>query len=89
MASIRQIKKDINIITYDLLTKCYTLKNRENIDEEKFNDVIKKIIYLRNDLILRSNHPEADAESKNIKEHYRKVQEDVYELMSVIDELKK
>lgn len=89
MASIRKLKKDINALTYDMLTRCYVLKNyNPEIKEDEFDEVIRKIVYLRNDLIIRSNHPESDAESKNIRSHYRKVKEDLYELLGVIDELK-
>ena len=90
MASIRILKKDINIMTFDLLTKCYTYKHSEDtLEESKFDEVIKKIVYLRNDLILRTNHPENDADSDSLKAHYRKIREDLFELTRVIEELKK
>ncbi len=90
MASIRILKKDINILTYELLNNCYTYKNfEEDLEESKFDEIIKKIVYLRNDLILRTNHPESDADSASLKDHYRKVREDLYELTLVIEELKK
>lgn len=90
MASIRILKKDINILTFDLLTECYVYKYyQEELEENKFDAVIKKIIYLRNDLILRTNHPESDADSSNLKAHYRKIREDLYELTRLIEELKK
>ncbi len=89
MASIRTLKKDINALTYDMLSKCYALKKYEpGIGDEAFDEVIRKIVYLRNDLILRTNHPESDAESKTLKKHYTKVKEDLFELMGVIEELK-
>lgn len=89
MASIRILKKDINILTYDLLTECYTYKHyNPNLEDKKFDGVIKKIVYLRNDLIRRTNHPEADGDSLNLKTHFRKVKEDLYELTRVIEELK-
>lgn len=89
MASIRKLKKDINILTYNLLTKCYTLKYYDSgIQDKEFDEVIKKIVYLRNDLVLRTNHPETDAQSVSLKVHYRQVQEDLYKLLSVLDELK-
>lgn len=89
MASIRKLKKDINALTYDLLSKCYSIKSYEpDIRDEAFDEVIRKIVYLRNDLILRTNHPENDAESENLGTHYRKVKEDLYELLGVIEELK-
>ena len=90
MASIRDLKKEINILTYDLLAECYALKYYEpDLSESKFDTVIKKIVYLRNDLILRTNHPETDAESPSLNDHYKKIREDLFELMQVIDELKK
>jgi hypothetical protein len=90
MASIRILKKDINILTFDLLTECYTYKYfQEAVEENKFDEVIKKIVYLRNDLILRTNHPESDADSASLKTHYRKIREDLFELTRVIEELKK
>lgn len=90
MASIRILKKDINIMTFDLLSKCYTYKHYEDtLKESKFDEVIKKIVYLRNDLILRTNHPENDADSTSLKAHYRKIREDLFELTRVIEELKK
>lgn len=89
MASIRVLKKDINILTFDLLNECYTYKNsNEGLEDTKFDEVIKKIVYLRNDLILRTNHPESNADSPNLKDHFRKIREDLYELTRVIEELK-
>ena len=89
MSSIRKLKKDINTLTYDMLSRCYVLKNYDpEIKEDAFDEVIRKIVYLRNDLILRTNHPESDADSNTLKMHYRKVKEDLYELMGVIEDLK-
>ena len=89
MASIRILKKDINILTFDLLTECYTYKHYdENLTDSRFDEVIKKIVYLRNDLILRANHPETDAVNPSLKDHYRKIREDLFELTRVVEELK-
>jgi hypothetical protein len=89
MASIRKLKKDINILTYDLLSDCYITKNYDpEIQEDEFDEVIRKIVFLRNDLILRTNHPENDADSQNLKVHYRKVKEDLYKLLGTLEELK-
>jgi hypothetical protein len=88
MASIRNLKKDINALTYDMLARCYSLKNSDpEITGDKFEEIIRKIVFLRNDLVQRTNHPENDAESGSLKAHYRKVKEDLYELCGVIDEL--
>lgn len=75
-------------MTFDMLGRCYILKNSDpEITDDKFEEVIRKIVFLRNDLVLRTNHPENDAESGSLKSHYRKVKEDLYELCGVIDEL--
>ena len=71
MASIRKLKKDVNALTYDMLARCYSLRNSDlTITDEHFEEVIRKIVFLRNDLVLRTNHPETDAESrKDILSH--------------------
>jgi hypothetical protein len=90
MASIRNLKKDINALTFDLLGQCYAIKrDKADIRDEAFDEIIRKIVFLRNDLILRINHPETDAENASLTVHYRKVKEDLYSLLGVIDELKK
>ena len=44
MASIRILKKDINILTYDLLTECYVYKHYDDkLTDSRFDEVIKKI----------------------------------------------
>ncbi len=89
MASIRRLKKDINVLTYELLAECFSYRYyNPELNETSFDQVIKKIVLLRNDLILRINHPEADAESSSLKAHYKKIKEDLFELTKVVDDLK-
>lgn len=90
MASIRTLKKDINRLAFDLLQECFAYRHySEDLSEDKFDEVISKLVLLRNDLILRANHPESDAESTNLKEHYKQVQLDLLKLAEVVEELKK
>ena len=90
MASIRLLKKDINKLAFDLLQECFAYRHyTENLSEDKFDEVIKKIVLLRNDLILRINHPESDAAATSLKAHYKKVQLDLIKLMEVVENLKK
>ncbi len=90
MASIRLLKKDINKIAFDLLQECFSYRHySDDLSEDKFDDVIKKIVLLRNDLILRANHPETDAESISMKEHYKQVQLGLLNLAEVVEDLKK
>ncbi|MEN8227213.1 MAG: hypothetical protein ABFS38_03590 [Bacteroidota bacterium] len=90
MASIRLLKKDINNLAFDLLQECFAYRHySEELSEDKFDDVIKRIVLLRNDLILRTNHPESNAESTSIKAHYQQVQLDLLKLVEVVEDLKK
>ncbi len=90
MASIRILKKDINRLAFDLLQECFSYRHYSSeLSEDKFDNVIRKVVLLRNDLILRANHPETDAESPTLKEHYKQVQMDLIKLVEVVDDLKK
>lgn len=90
MASIRILKKDINRLAFDLLQECFAYRHySDELSEDKFDEVISKLVLLRNDLILRANHPETDAESTNLKAHYKQVQLDLLKLADVVEELKK
>lgn len=90
MASIRLLKKDINKLAFDLLQECFSYRHySEELSENKFDEVIKKIVLLRNDLILRTNHPETDGDSSSMKDHYKQVQLDLLKLVEVVDDLKK
>jgi len=90
MASIRALKKEINKLAFDLLQECFAYRHySEELSEDRFDEVIKKIILLRNDLILKTNHPESDADSASLKEHYKRVELDLLKLADVVEDLKK
>ncbi len=90
MASIRLLKKEINKLAFDLLQECFAYRHySEELSEDRFDEVIKKIILLRNDLILKTNHPESDADSTSLKEHYKRVELDLLKLADVVEDLKK
>ena len=90
MASIRLLKKDINKLTFDLLQECFSYRHySEELSEDRFDEVIKKLVLLRNELIIRTNHPEADADSISLKDHYKQVQLDLIKLVKVVEDLKK
>lgn len=90
MASIRLLKKDINKLAFNLLQECFAYRHfSENLSEDRFDEVIKKLVMLRNDLILRANHPEVNADSDSLKAHYKQVQLDLLKLAEVVEDLKK
>lgn len=90
MASIRLLKKDINRLAFDLLQECFAYRHyTPDLEEDRFDEVIKKLVLLRNDLILRTNHPESDGDTTSLKMHYKQVQLDLIQLAEVVEELKK
>lgn len=90
MASIRTLKKDINRLAFDLLQECFSYRHySEDLSEDKFDEVISKLVMLRNDLILRTNHPDTDADSATLKAHYKQVQLDLLKLAEIVEDLKK
>lgn len=90
MASIRLLKKDINKLAFDLLQECFSYRHySDDLSEDKFDDVIKKLVLLRNDLILRTNHPGTEDDTISMKEHYKQVQLGLLKLAEVVEDLKK
>ena len=80
MASIRNLKKEINYLTYELLNECFTYKKQNpGIDQKKADDIIKDIIKKRNELIHRIHHPSEKQDKKSIKDHYRKIINDYHD----------
>ena len=73
-----------------MLQECFAYRHfSDDLSEDRFDEVIRKLVYLRNDLIMRANHPETDADSASLKAHYTKVQLDLLKLAEVVEELKK
>jgi hypothetical protein len=90
MASIRLLKKDINKLVFNLLQECFAYRHfSDDLSEDRFDEVIRRLVLLRNDLISRTNHPESDGESESLKAHYQQVQRDLLQLAEVVEELKK
>ncbi|PID92844.1 MAG: hypothetical protein CSA96_01275 [Bacteroidetes bacterium] len=89
MSSIRALKKEINRRSYCLLQQCFDLHACGEVGGEEFEKGIKKLVLLRNEMITRVNHPENDAESASIRQHYQRIHNDLPHLVRVVDDLKK
>lgn len=89
MASKKELKKDINYLSYELLNECYTYKNyHPEADNKKIDEIISNIIKKRNDLIHQANHPEENTSKSSLKEHYKKIIQDCNEnFISILDKL--
>jgi len=90
MASIRNLKKDLNYLSYELLTEAFAFKHfHPDFEEKKLDEVISKMVKLRNEILNRINHHEVFESPAEQKQHFRKIQEDMVRLVEVIDDLDK
>ena len=87
MASIKELKDDINYITYDLINECFTYKNYHPGKDGKLDKVIKDIIKLRNELIARVNNHEGKEDPKKMRAHFNKIRTDLGKLVKLVEDL--
>ena len=60
MASLRNLKKDINFLATELLSEAYVKQIiGENVDQDALAKLMVQAVELRNELISRANHPNA------------------------------
>lgn len=91
MASIKELKKDINYLTYELLIECYTYKHfHPDKKESSIDEVIKSIIQKRSELIYKINHlKDVKEDKKSIHNHFKTIITDCNEnYVSLVDKLK-
>jgi len=89
MTRIKDLKKEINYFTMELISECYTYMHfHPEESDEKVNSVVADLVNLRNELIARVNNPEEIDNHKSLKAHYKKILKDLYEKgVSLMDKL--
>lgn len=81
MASIRNLKKDVNYLVEVVCSDCYaaTIFN-ENIDTDKVAAIISDALVLRQDMINRINHPKVEKnDRKAVRKYYKGLQNEIIE----------
>jgi hypothetical protein len=74
MASRKELKKEINTISSDLISECLTYKQfHPEIPDEKVDGIIKEIIRHRNEYLARANKPDGKSNPSLVKKHYRAI----------------
>ena len=87
MASIKKLKKDVNYLSYELLTEAFAYRYfHPEMKDKRFYDIISRIVLLRNELISRVNHPEMDGKAENVKGHFNQVRQDMIKLVEVMND---
>ena len=78
MASIRELKKDVDYLVFEVLSDCFAYSEvhpEEKSDE--LSEIITDAVNLRNDLILRVNNPDGKDNPKILKAFYKSVEKDL------------
>ena len=85
MASIRELKKDIDYLIFEVISDCFVYSNvhPENKTDE-LSILISDAVEFRNDLIARVNNPDGKDNPKIVKAYYKTVEKD---LLTGIDKL--
>lgn len=78
MASIRNLKKDIDLIMSLALSDCfYVLEYNAKIDEKAVYEIAGDIVKTHRELRLRAIHPDGKDNPKMVKSFYKKLVQDM------------
>ncbi len=80
MASKKDLKKDINFLTEEVIETCFLHyhlhQNKEEI-KPVIDEVIEDTISLRNEMINKINHPDESLKGKSMKSWYSGILSDM------------
>lgn len=78
MASIRNLKKDIDVVMSMALSDCfYVLEYNNEIDEKAVYEIAGDIVKSHRELRLRTIHPDGKDNPKLVKQYYKKIVQDM------------
>ncbi|MGC9470330.1 MAG: hypothetical protein ACP5D1_02175 [Bacteroidales bacterium] len=78
MASRKELKRQINRMTYELISDAFqVLQRNPDLDRRPVMDVIGETVDARNRLIGQVNHPEAEQDTAQRRKGYRKIREEM------------
>ena len=85
MASIRELKKDIDYLVFEVISDCFVYAGLHPDNKaSEVSGIVNDAVSLRNDLIARVNKPVVKDEPKLVREHFKAVQND---LVAGVDKL--
>jgi len=58
MAKIRDIKNEVNYLTFEIIADCNTFMSMHSDKKEEAIKLVEEAVELRNNLIEKINHPE-------------------------------
>lgn len=80
MASIKNLKKDINYLTEAVCSDCYTCSFiQPNVDTDKIAEIISNALTFRQEMIYKVNNPENKTDRKAVAKYYKAIKNEVME----------
>jgi len=78
MASIKNLKKDIDYLIFEVVSDCFTAMSvKPDKNSDKLLKIISDAINLRNELFSRLNHPDGKNNPVKVKKYFRKLRSDL------------
>jgi hypothetical protein len=78
MASLRDLKKDIDYLIYEVISDCFVFQGiHPDHKSDELSAIISDAVNLRNDLIARVNNPDGKDNPKIVKGYYQAVKKDL------------
>ena len=85
MASVRELKKDIDYLVFEVISDCFAYSNIHSDNKsDELSTLISDAVEFRNDLIARVNNPDGKDNPKIVKAYYKSVEKD---LLTGVDKL--
>lgn len=85
MASVRNLKKDIDYLVFEVISDCFAYSEiHPETNNDEVSSIINDAVNLRNDLIARVNNPDGKDNRKILKSYYKDVEKD---LLTGVDSL--
>jgi len=79
MANCRDIKKDINFLSKQVINECFSFMEYSPVqNQENLLEILHDAEIIRRNLLYKVNHPPED--TKNLKNYYRSIIDELYDL---------
>ena len=80
MASIRNLKKDIDYLVYEVISDCFTVMAVQPLDKsDDLAELVGDAVKLRNELFSRIKHPSGKDNKAINRDYYNKIKVDLLE----------
>jgi hypothetical protein len=79
MASVRNLKKDIDYLVFEVISDCFTFSEMNpDVKTDELAALISETVDFRNDMISRVNNPDGKDNPKIVKAYYKKLEKDLF-----------